>query len=145
MNTTQGVSANEVSFRKIDIPVGECVQRGWDLAIQNLGPFIGYTVLVLAIHAALAVIPILGWIGSWVISPALSAGYFTYIRKKLRNEPAVFQDFFEGFQYVGPLFLVGLVGEDLLIRLGCLDGKILFLKGLKCCLLSEFAIVIRRL
>ncbi len=114
MYATQGIPEREISFRKVDIPVGECVQRGWDLAMQNLGPFIGYTLLVLVISLGLAAIPILGWIVSWVISPAMSAGYFTYIRKRIRNEPAVFQDFFEGFQYTGPLFLVGLVGGILM-------------------------------
>jgi hypothetical protein len=119
MNATQGLPDREVSFRKVDIPIGECVQRGWDLAMQNLGPFIGYTLLVMVISLGLAAIPILGWIVGWIISPAMSAGYFTYIRKRIRNEPAVFEDFFGGFQHIGPLFLVGLVG-GLLTSIGML-------------------------
>jgi hypothetical protein len=110
MSSYQAVPAPDVAFRKIDIPIGECVQRGWDMAMQNLGPFIGYTGIVLAISFGLGMIPILGWIANWIISPALSAGYFTYTRKIIRNQPATFQDFFEGFQYITPLFLVGLVG-----------------------------------
>jgi uncharacterized membrane protein len=119
MNANQGMPARGIFFRKIDIPIGEVVQRGWDLAMQNLGSFIGYTLVVLVIHLGLAAIPILGWIASWIINPALSAGYFTYIRKRIRNEPAVFQDFFEGFQYLGPLFMVGLVG-GILVAIGTL-------------------------
>jgi uncharacterized membrane protein len=108
-----------VGYRRLDLPIGICIQRGWDLAIQNLGPLIGYACVVIAISAALALIPILGWIAGVVISPSLSAGYFIYVRKKLRGERADFTDFFGGFNYLGQLFLLGLV-SGILITVGVL-------------------------
>ncbi len=108
-----------IGFRRIDLPIGVCIQRGWDLAIQNLGPLIGYACIVLAISAALWFVPIVGWIAGIVISPALSAGYFVYIRKKMRGEPAEFTDFFGGFDYLAQLFLYGLV-SGILIFIGTL-------------------------
>jgi len=107
----------DAAIRQIDLPVGECVRRGWDLAIKNLGPLLGYTIIVLAISIALGLIPILGAIATIVISPALSAGYFIYTRKSLRGEATVFGDFFGGFDYLGQLFLYGLVG-GLLVAIG---------------------------
>jgi hypothetical protein len=109
--------AGQQSYARIDLPIGDCLGRGWDLALANLGPLIGYTLILLAVHVALAFIPIAGWIASWVIGPALSAGYFIYIFKKLRGEETRFDDFFGGLNYFGNLFLVGLIG-GILIAVG---------------------------
>ena len=108
-----------VGYRRLDLPIGVCIQRGWDLATQNLGPLIGYACVILAIHAGLSLIHIIGWIAGVVISPALSAGYFIYIRKRVRGEPAQFSDFFGGFDYLGQLFLLGLV-SGILVFIGLL-------------------------
>lgn len=109
MDSTQRLQAGEVQYRRYDLPTGDCIRRGWDLALENLGPIIGYTCIVIAIHVALAFIPILGWIAGVVISPALSAGYFIYIRKRIRGEAAEFEHFFGGFDYLGQLFILGLI------------------------------------
>ncbi len=109
----------EVQYRKYDLPIGDCIRQGWELALQNIGPFVGYTCIVIAIHAALALIPIIGWVAGVVINPALSAGYFIYVRKKIRGENAEFQDFFGGFNYLGQLFFLGLV-SGILVFIGLL-------------------------
>ena len=106
-------------YRRIDLPIGDCIQRGWDLAIQNLGPLIGYACVIIAIGTGLTLIPIIGWIVGVVISPSLSAGYFVYVRKKLRGERAEFADFFGAFNYLGQLFLLGLVSW-ILVAIGTL-------------------------
>lgn len=133
-----------IGYRRLDLPIGICIQRGWDLAVQNLGPLIGYACVVLAINAALVLIPIIGWIAGIVISPALSAGYFIYVRKKIRGEPAEFADFFGGFNYLGQLFLYGLVG-GILIFVGTL---LCILPGLYLAvgyMFSSFLIISRKL
>jgi len=119
MSTAQGTQPAEIRFRKVDLPVGYCIERGWTIATASLLPFIGYTCVVIAVHAALACIPVLGWIAIALVGPALSAGYFVYTRKKIRGEPAVFEDFFGGFEFLGQLFLLGIV-SDILIAAGIL-------------------------
>jgi len=112
--------------------------------MDNLGPLILYTLLLLAIHTALAFIPIVGWIASWVISPALSAGYFVYIYKRFRGEPARFEDFFGAMDHFAQLFLVGLVG-GILIAVGIL---LCILPGLYLALgymFASFLVVSRKL
>lgn len=144
MENTQGVSLEGVPHRRIELPIGECIRRGWDLALQNLGPLIGYTCLVIAIHVTLAFIPILGWGVGIVINPALSAGYFIYIRKKIRGEAAEFQDFFGGFDFLGQLFILGLV-SGFLIFLGtllCIIPGLYLMVGY---MFSSFLVVARRL
>jgi uncharacterized membrane protein len=139
-----GQSALGVGYGRLDLSIGVCIQRGWDLVIENLGPLIGYACIVLAIHAGLALIPILGWIAGMVIGPALSAGYFIYIRKKIRGEPAQFSDFFGGFDYLGQLFLLGLVSGILIfigILLCILPGLYLFVAYM----FASFLVIAREL
>jgi uncharacterized membrane protein len=144
MENTQGVLPERVPYRRLELPIGDCIRRGWDLALQNLGPFIGYTCLVIAIHVALAFIPILGWVAGIVINPALSAGYFIYIRKKIRGEQAEFQDFFGGFDYLGQLFILGLVSGFLIFigTLLCIIPGLYLMVGY---MFSSFLVVARRL
>ncbi len=141
MDSVQG---GEVQYRTYDLPIGDCIRQGWDLALQNLGPFVGFTCIVIAIHVALAFIPILGWIAGVVINPALSAGYFIYVSKKIRGEAAEFQDFFGGFDYLGQLFLVGLV-SGILIAIGillCIVPGLYLMVGY---MFASFLVVARRL
>ncbi len=144
MDGTQGAQVGGVEYRTYDLPVGDCIRQGWDLALQNLGPFIGYTCIVIAIHAALAFIPILGWVAGIVISPALSAGYFIYVRKRIRGEPAEFQDFFGGFDFIGQLFILGLV-SGILVFIGmllCIVPGLYLAVGY---MFASFLVVARRL
>ena len=108
------------------------------------GPVCGYTCVVIAIHVGLALIPILGWIAGVVISPALSAGYFIYVRRKIRGEAAEFQHFFGGFDFMGQLFVLGLV-SGLLIAIGtlcCIIPGIYLAVGY---IFSSFLVVAKRL
>jgi len=144
MDSSQTGATGEVHYRQIDLPIAECIQRGWDLALQNLGPIIGYTCVCVAIHVGLAVIPILGWVAGIVINPALSAGYFIYIRKKIRGQAAEFQDFFGGFQYLGQLFVLGLVSGFLILLgiIACIIPGLYLAVGY---MFSSFLVVARRL
>ena len=94
---------------------GKYISDGWDLFKKAPGPFIIYTLIVLAISVALGLIPILGTIGSVLIMPALTAGFFIGIYKvDLRAEVAT-GDFFKSFDFFVQLMLLGIVSSILVI------------------------------
>ena len=138
------MDTTDTSFKQIDLPIGDCLRRGWDLAIANFGPLLGYTCIVMAIHISLGLIPLAGTLVGWVIQPSLSAGFFVYIRKKHRGEQAQFGNFFDGFQFFGQLFVLGLVSGALIgvgTLLCILPGLYLFIGYM----FSPFLVVARGL
>jgi hypothetical protein len=94
-----------------------------------LGPMIGFifAIIVIAIPLGLisglaSLVPILGDLIGVVISAAtftpLSAGFIIVSLAQFRGKPWTFGDFFGGFQFWGPLFIVGLING--LISFVCL-------------------------
>lgn len=126
-------------YRRVDLPIGDCVQRAWDLTKDNLGPLILFTLSICAIHGILGIsaavwsrisreaLPgLLGrvWgelsilpiqIVSALISPVLTAGYFIFLKKRLTGEPATFADFFEGFRHLPQLIAYAVVSGILIV------------------------------
>ncbi len=99
----------ESSLRQgYSVNIGDSIGRGWELLSQNLGGFVGFTLILLLINVVLAFIP-LGGIANIVISAPLNAGYFFVAFKQLRSQATTFGDFFRGFNYFGPLFLAYLI------------------------------------
>ncbi|WAL58549.1 hypothetical protein [Thermocoleostomius sinensis] len=114
--------------------------RGWDLLQQKLGSFIGFTaIFVFVIPIALAIIaaildpasvdpstnrpstgiaPLLN-AASFIVSPALEAGFYLVALKLAKQRLTSFSDFFRGFHYFLPLLLARLV-TSILIVLGFL-------------------------
>ena len=95
--------------------IGNYISQGFDIFKQNIGGFIGYTLLVAAISVFGQLIPVIGALAVSVISPALTVGYFIVGKKILFNEDYEFGDFFKGFQFLLHLFLGNLVGGIFII------------------------------
>jgi hypothetical protein len=100
-----------------DFDLGDYISKGYDIFKQNIGGFIGYTFLYFIITSVLPYIPVIGWIGSIIISPALSVGFVIVARKIHKGEPYEFGDFFGGFNFIWQLFLRSLIG-GILVFLG---------------------------
>ena len=92
---------------------GSYIHRGWELFQDNIGMFIGYTLLTLAISVAAAFVPF----GSILVSGPLTAGFYIVANKISKGEPYEFGTFFKGFDFFVPLLLWSLIG-GIFIALG---------------------------
>lgn len=120
--------------------ISSYIGRGWDLLQQKMGSFIGFTaIFVFLIPIALAIIaaildpasidpstdrpstgiaPLLN-AASFIISPALEAGFYLVALKVAKQRSTTFSDFFRGFHYFLPLLLARIV-TSIFIVLGFL-------------------------
>ena len=124
-NNSQTFEASDEEQPKMDVNVdyqvhiGDYFSTGMNLFKQNLGNFIGFTLVFLIINSVLSFIPVVGSIISMGVNGPLVAGYYLVAKKLINNETTEFGDFFAGFSYFLPLFLAGLV-SSLFITLGIL-------------------------
>jgi hypothetical protein len=93
------------------VRVGEFISQGWQLVKQNLGGFIGFTLILILINAILGSIPFV----PLVIYGPLCAGFYIVAFKLLRNRITAFDDFFGGFSKFLQLFLASLVPNLLIL------------------------------
>jgi hypothetical protein len=99
------------------LPLGNYIKIGWDLFKQYPGGFVGFALVNGVIHLVLHAIPRLSWLASAAISPPLFLGNFIVSAKLLQRQTPAFRDFFAGFNFFWPLFLLSLV-ISVLISLG---------------------------
>ncbi len=92
---------------------GTYIRRGWEIFQENIGMFIGYTLITIAISVASAFIPF----GSLLVSGPLTAGFYIVANKISKGEPYEFGTFFKGFDFFVPLLLWTLIG-GIFIALG---------------------------
>jgi hypothetical protein len=97
-----GAIAGAVLTRDIELNIGSCLSRGWTLFLNNLGLFLGASLLLLLIKFALAFVPIIGSLAFFIIFGALYGGFFLVFLKRVRGEPAGIGEIFAGF---GPDFV----------------------------------------
>jgi len=83
--------------RNVTIDIGRCISRGVNLVTSNLGLFVGSVLLAIVITVGIKLVPILGWIASFFIDPALLAGLYMILLKRLRGQTAVVGDIFMFF------------------------------------------------
>lgn len=99
------------------ISVTESIQKAIEIFKRNMGHFVIFTLLLGAISAFLTSISGPGWIASLFVSPQLIAGLMIVGNKLKQGEQTSFEDFFQGFQQLVPLFLLWLV-MSILVALG---------------------------
>ena len=105
--------AEQLIQQGFETDAGTYIHRGWELFQDNIGMFIGYTLLTLAISVAAAFIPF----GSILVSGPLTAGFYIVANKISKGEPYEFGTFFKGFDFFVPLLLWSLIG-GIFIALG---------------------------
>ncbi len=93
------------------LPLGAYVKSGWDLFKQYPYGFIGFCLLNVLIHAVLHAVPLLNWLVSAAVTAPLMMGNFIVAAKLLHRQTPEFRDFFAGFSFFWPLFLVSLIGS----------------------------------
>ncbi|MFN6379350.1 MAG: hypothetical protein ACK4WD_08740 [Flavobacteriales bacterium] len=113
-------SPEQVIHEGYNFEVFETIGDGIELFKKDIGNYVLFTLVVLAINFGLGIIPIVGGLASMVISPALTVGYFFVADKIRKGEAYTFNNFFDGFK--GPflqLFLLSLV-SGILVLVGTL-------------------------
>ena len=98
--------------------MGEYFSAGWEIFKKGFWSFAGFTVIFMTIQFGLAFIPLIGTLGSFLLSAPLAAGYYLLADQIARRESAEFNTFFKGFDYFGPLVLQSLIQTLVLLSLG---------------------------
>ncbi len=111
MNLEQYPRLREAIDLGYDFDIGKYINQGFELFKQNVGGFVAYTFVYMAILMVIGIIPVLGNIASIVIAPPLAVGWYLVANKIRKSEPSEFNDFFRGFDFIGPLILITLVSS----------------------------------
>ncbi|MGG6296216.1 hypothetical protein ACQ4M4_17645 [Leptolyngbya sp. AN02str] len=103
------------------VDIGKYLRRGWEILKQNLGIYIGITLLLFVFFAALNLLPErlrgLSSLASIVITGPIYGGLYLVAFKTIKQRASSFSDFFRGFNNFLPLFLVNLL-TGILIGIG---------------------------
>jgi len=122
------------------VKTGEYIQRGWEIMKQNLGGFIGITLLVFLIALFPTFLPQrlapLFSFAANVVNGIVYAGLLIVAFKILKRQPTTFNDFFQGFNNFLPIFLTNLL-VGLFVVLGFIA---LILPGIYLAVAYTFAI-----
>lgn len=106
-------SVDSILQQGYEVKIGEYIQRGWEIMQQNLGGFIGFTVILFLFSFIPAVMPerLFPLVNAVVnvISPVLSAGFLIVAFKTIKRQSTEFGDFFRGFNSFFPIFLTSLL------------------------------------
>jgi uncharacterized membrane protein len=99
------------------VNIQDYIKQGWEMFKEHIGEFVGFTLLIFAVSAVSSKFAFFGsFIFSAVAAP-LYAGFGIVAFKLISGKPFQFADFFNGFNYLLPLFLAGLAG-GLLVGFG---------------------------
>jgi len=91
------------------LPLGNYIKIGWELFKQYPSGFVGFCLVNVVIHLALHTLPRVSWLVSAGLSAPLFMGNFIVSAKLLQRQTPAFRDFFSGFYFFWPLFLLSLV------------------------------------
>ncbi len=87
----------EILSRGVEVNVGGCVSRAWQLVTRNLGLTVGTTLLVTICMQAAGVIPFVGACISLLFYGPLMGGLYWFFLKLIRGDGASVGDGFAGF------------------------------------------------
>ncbi|MBX2841359.1 MAG: hypothetical protein KTR26_06280 [Flammeovirgaceae bacterium] len=109
--------AERLIYEGYELRIGFYISRAFEVFQRNIGGFIGFGLVILAINVALTFIPIIGSFATTIINAPLGIGWAIVTGKIIREEPFEFGDFFKGFDLFSPLALGALV-SGVLIMIG---------------------------
>jgi len=92
MDTPEAIAA-EYLRRGVGVDVGSAISRGWALVRDNMGVFVGATLLSWLISLGLAPFPVVGWVVGFVMLGSLD---YMFLRR-IRGEAVQVGDVFAGF------------------------------------------------
>jgi len=90
--------------------LGGYINRGFDVWRKGAWSFIGFTLIVVVISMILALIPFIGsLVSSLFVSSCLTLGGYIVSQKITDGEEYNFENFFDGFQYIGEVIVLNLI------------------------------------
>jgi GYF domain 2 len=93
----------------VDVPIGQCLRRGWDLLMSNFGLLYFAAVSVGLIQMMLLHIPLIGPL-SLLFGAVFQGGVYQMFIKRARGQPAELADVYAGFgEHFIQLLLAGIV------------------------------------
>ncbi|NER82262.1 MAG: hypothetical protein F6K42_22405 [Leptolyngbya sp. SIO1D8] len=115
---------DNIGERNYQFKTGQYFGRGWEIFNAYALPFVGFTILLVVIFAAVSfILPFPLGSGSEgggnivmnILSPILGAGYYIVAFQIARNRPKAFGDFFKGFNRFLPILLLSIVSSILIL------------------------------
>ncbi len=110
--------------RSVEINVGHCFGRAWDLLKSDFWPIVGISALILLVSSA----------AHGLLNGPLIGGLLWYFLRKIRRQPATINDAFAGFS--------GFATPFLQLFLGALISGVLAALGLLACLLPGIYLLV---
>ena len=94
----------------------EWLKQGWSMFVANPGLWIASTVVLIVLVLALNIVPLIGTLAAYLLTPLFSAGLLAVCEKAARGEAPDINDLFSGFKrntgslvMVGVLYMVGML------------------------------------
>ena len=88
----------------------EWVKEGWAMFVSNPGMWIAMTVILIVIMVALNIVPLIGTMASYLLTPLFSAGMLAACEKAAKGGTLEINDLFTGFKHnTGSLVMVGVL------------------------------------
>ena len=88
----------KVKSRGFTCDIGSIFSRTWALLIGNFWPSVGVTLLGYLVILAANSIPLVNYLGMFLVQPQMMAGMYYYFLKQFRGEPTTLNDSFAGFR-----------------------------------------------
>lgn len=108
LDNKEGKSLSSLLANGYETNSVEYIKKGFELFKQNIGPFIGFIIIVGIAEAIVASIPFIKGFSSALIAPIVAGGFL--VAKMIdKNEPHTFSNFFDGTKNYVPLMLVTLI------------------------------------
>jgi hypothetical protein len=99
------------------INIQNYLRQGWEMFRENVGEFIGFTLVIFAVWLLTAMFDAGSSLLFSSVAAPLYAGYSVVAFKLASGQQFQFSDFFKGFNYFLPLFLASLA-STLLVSIG---------------------------
>lgn len=92
-----------------DFRITDYFSKGWEYFKLRPLEYVGYIAVMFMITMFVNFIPVLGFIVSIIVSPALAVGVPIFTQRLSHDEPAEFSNFFDGFKKLTPLIVAYLL------------------------------------
>lgn len=100
------------------------LRQGWAIFIVNPGAWIAMMVILIVIYLALSIVPLIGHLAAFVLTPLLAAGMLLACQKVAHEKTLEISDLFAGFQRstgalatLGVLYMLAMLIVGLLVFL----------------------------
>ncbi len=108
LDNKEGKSLSSLLANGYETNSVEYIKKGFELFKQNIGPFIGFIIVVGIAEGIIGSIPFIKGLSSALVAPIVAGGFL--VAKMIdKNEQHAFSNFFDGIQNYVPLFLVTLL------------------------------------